>query len=81
MEKKNVSSGGGKGGIPRSWYDYGVANGLSVMGTKSDDRTINDGSEEDIIPMGTISVRHDFDLDEEARGRSASAVGMPPHAV
>ena len=66
-ENNNVYSGGGKS--HRTWYNTAV----SAMGSKNDDRG-SEGSQEEIIPMGQIAVRHEVDWETKD---NASAV--TPH--
>ena len=63
----NVYSGGGKG--HRTWYNTAV----SAIGSKNDDRS-SEGSQEEMVPMGQITVRHEVDWETKD---NASAV--TPH--
>ena len=48
---------------------------------KHDDADYDDGSSEEMVPMGQIAVRHDVDWDtKDVDGGSGSAVNIHPPA-
>lgn len=53
---------GGKKGGPKSWY-----NNISAVTRTVDGDGGGDGSEEDMVPMGKIQVRHDLEWEREER--------------
>lgn len=68
-----VYLGGSVGKSHKSWYDTAV----SAMASKNDHRDGgSEGSQEEMVPMGKIAVRHE--LDWESRERAGA---ITPHAV
>ena len=63
------ASGNGKG--HKAWYN----NAVSAMASKDED-TVSDGSQEEMVPMGQIAVRHELDWDARDNERGVT----PPAA-
>ena len=66
-----IYQGTGKG--QKAWYDHGV----STMATKNEENA-SDCSQEEMVPMGKIAVRHD--LDWEARDNESRTETAAQHA-
>lgn len=68
-DAENIYVGGDGKRTNRDWYSAAVAPSRGGKGGSGDTATSEEGSEEDIIPMGKIQVRRDIEWEQERRDR------------
>lgn len=61
-----IYAGGAKKGGPKSWYNN-ISVGTRMVDGDGSGGGGGEGSEEDMVPMGKIQVRHDLEWEREER--------------
>lgn len=68
-DAENIYVGGDGKRTNRDWYSAAAAPKRGKGGGMGDTTTSEEGSEEDIIPMGKIQVRRDIEWEQERKER------------